>query len=108
MGLIGPSFVIDTACSSGMFALDSAFTAIRNGQCDSALVLGTNLLLHPFTTINFNRLGVISKEGRCRAFDEKGSGYARAETICALFIQKACNAKRIYAKLVYSNVNCDG
>lgn len=91
-----------------MFALDSAFTAIRAGQCDSALVVGTNLLLHPFTTINFSRLGVVSKEGRCRVFDEKASGYARAEAICGIFIQKACNAKRIYGKVVYSNVNCDG
>lgn len=91
-----------------MFALDAAFTAMRTGQCDSALVCGTNLLLHPFTTINFSRLGVISKEGQCRTFDENGNGYARAETICGIFLQKACNAKRIYGKLVYSNVNTDG
>lgn len=91
-----------------MFAFDAAFTALRSGQCDSALVCGTNLLLHPYTTINFYRLGVTSKEGRCRVFDEKGSGYARSETVSAVFLQKARDAKRIYAKAVYSNVNCDG
>lgn len=91
-----------------MFAIDAAFSAMRSGQCENALVCGTNLLLHPYTTINFNRLGVISKEGQCRSFDENGSGYARSESICAIFLQKARNAKRIYAKLVYSNVNCDG
>lgn len=91
-----------------MFALDSAFSALRSGQCESALVCGTNLLMHPYTTINFYRLGVISKDGLCRPFDEEGSGYSRSESICALFLQKARNAKRIYAKVVYSNVNTDG
>lgn len=108
MGLNGPSFSIDTACSSSMFAMDAAFSALRSGQCENALVCGTNLLMHPFTTINFYRLGVISKDGLCRPFDEEGSGYARSEAICALFLQKARNAHRIYAKFVYSNVNTDG
>lgn len=108
MGLNGPSFTVDSACSSGLYALDQAFTALRTGQCESALVCGTNLLLHPYTTINFFRLGVVSKDGTCRSFDEDGKGYARSEAICALFLQKAGNAKRIYAKVVYSNTNVDG
>ncbi|XP_031641000.1 fatty acid synthase-like [Contarinia nasturtii] len=108
LNLTGPSFTIDTACSSSMFALDQAFTALRNGTCDNALVCGTNLLLHPYTTINFNRLGVISKDGFCRPFDENGAGYTRSEAVCSLFLQKSRDAKRIYAKVIYSDTNCDG
>ncbi|XP_031629091.1 fatty acid synthase-like [Contarinia nasturtii] len=108
LNLTGPSFTIDTACSSSMFAIDQAFTALRNGQCDSALVCGTNLLLHPYTTINFFRLGMIAKDGVCRPFDESAAGYTRSEAICSIFLQKARNAKRIYAKLIYSDTNCDG
>lgn len=55
LGLNGPSFMLDTACSSSMFALDAAFTAMRNGECDAALVGGTNLCLHPFCTLQFAR-----------------------------------------------------
>lgn len=55
LGLCGPSFLIDTACSSSMYALDAAFSAIRNGECDAALVGGSNLLLHPYTTLQFAR-----------------------------------------------------
>ena len=55
LGLRGPSFMIDTACSSSMYALDCAFNAIRTGECDSALVGGTNLLLHPFVSLQFAR-----------------------------------------------------
>lgn len=108
MGLNGPSISVDTACSSGIFAIDAAFTALRTGQCESALVCGSNLLLHPYTTIQFCRLGVITKDDYCRVFDEDASGYIRSEAICALFLQKAGDAKRIYGKMVYSNVNCDG
>lgn len=108
LGFNGPSYTVDTACSSSMFALDCAFTAIRTGQCDSAVVCGTNLLLHPFTTINFARLGVLAKDGFCRPFDQKASGYTRSEAICSIFLQKAKNAKRVYAKVIYSDTNCDG
>lgn len=108
LGLSGPSFVVDTACSSSMYALDCAFSALRSGQCDNAIVCGTNLLLHPYTTINFFRLGVLSPDGYCRPFDNGANGYTRSETICAFFLQKAKTSKRIYAQVVYSNTNCDG
>lgn len=55
LGLNGPSFLLDTACSSSMYALDSAFSAIRNGECDAALVGGSNLILHPYVTLQFAR-----------------------------------------------------
>lgn len=55
LGLTGPSFLVDAACSSSTFALDCAFNAIQNGECDSALVGGCNILLHPFLTLQFSR-----------------------------------------------------
>lgn len=55
LGLTGPSFLLDTACSSSMYALDVAFSSIRSGECDAALVGGSNLLLHPYTTLQFAR-----------------------------------------------------
>lgn len=55
LGTNGPSYVVDTACSSSMYALDSAYSAMINGECDMAIVGGSNLLLHPFTTLQFAR-----------------------------------------------------
>lgn len=55
LGLTGPSYLLDTACSSSMYALDCAFSAIRNGECDAALVGGSNLILHPYVTLQFAR-----------------------------------------------------
>lgn len=108
LGLTGPSFTLDTACSSSMYALDAAFSAIRTGTCEAALVCGTNLLLHPHTTINFVKLGVLSPNGHCRPFDINSDGYTRAETICVIFVQKIRDAKRAYAHLVCTQTNCDG
>lgn len=108
MDLHGPSYVIDTACSSGCYALDCAFDALRNGLCDSALVGGTNLLLHPHLTLQFARLGVLSKDGFCRPLDKDAAGYTRSEAICFLFLQKKKDAKRIYANVMYVKTNNDG
>jgi fatty acid synthase, animal type len=108
LGLTGPSFLIDTACSSSMYALDTAFNSIRNGECDAALVGGSNLLLHPYVTLQFARLGVLAPDGFCRPFDINASGYTRSESVCVLFLQKAKDAKRIYGSVVYSKTNCDG
>lgn len=45
MDFKGPSFVVDTACSSSGYAADLALKSIQSGECDQALVIGTNLLL---------------------------------------------------------------
>lgn len=108
LGCTGPSFNTDTACSSSMYALENAFRAIRNGLCDSAIVGGANLCLSPYVTLNFYLLGVLSMEGKCRVFDEEGSGYVRSEAISVIYLQKIKDAKRNYGEVVYAKTNCDG
>ncbi|XP_055853355.1 fatty acid synthase [Episyrphus balteatus] len=108
LGLNGPSFLLDTACSSSMYALDNAFTALRNGEIDAAIIGGANLLLHPFVTLQFARLGVLASHGFCRPFDQDASGYTRAEAVNCMFLQRKRDAKRIYAEVIYSKTNCDG
>lgn len=57
--------------------------------------------------INF-RLGVLDKDGICRPFDVNSSGYSRSETVCVILLQKAKDAKRVYANVIYSKTNSDG
>ncbi|KAL1129219.1 hypothetical protein AAG570_013748 [Ranatra chinensis] len=104
----GPSFSVDTACSSSMLALHQAVTAIRSGQCDSAIVGGANLLLKPTCSLQFHRLSMLSQEGKCRAFDASGNGYVRSETVAVIYIQKASDAKRVYATVLNTKSNTDG
>jgi len=68
----GPSYTLDTACSSSLTAVEHAYRAMRRGLCDSAIVGGSNLCLHPYISLNFFRLGVLSRDGVCRAFDRDG------------------------------------
>lgn len=52
--------------------------------------------------------GVLSSDGRCKCFDANADGYARSEAISVVYLQKAKDAKRIYATVVHSKTNCDG
>ncbi|KAG5316385.1 FAS synthase, partial [Acromyrmex insinuator] len=108
LGVTGPSYTLDSACSSSLIALEHAYRCLQDGQCDAALVGGSNLCLHPYVSLQFSRLGVLSPDGRSKAFDADANGYARSETICVIYLQKAKNAKRIYATVVYGKTNCDG
>ncbi|CAN8002218.1 unnamed protein product [Ixodes hexagonus] len=104
----GPSFTVDTACSSAMTALNQAMLALRSGQCEAALVGGSTLTLKPTTSLNFFRLGMLSSDGMCKAFDSDGKGYVRSETVGVFFLQRVSEARRIYAKLVHVKANADG
>ncbi|XP_023312031.1 fatty acid synthase-like, partial [Anoplophora glabripennis] len=106
--LKGPSYVTDTACSSSLYAFEHAYRALRQGEIDNAIVGGGNICLHPLMTLQFARLGVLSKDGTCKTFDEEGNGYVRSEAVAVLFLQRAKNAKRIYAEVVHAKTNCDG
>ncbi|KAI9579995.1 hypothetical protein GQX74_000783, partial [Glossina fuscipes] len=108
LGLQGPSYLLDTACSSSMYALDNAFTAFRVGEIDAAIIAGANLCLHPIVTLQFVRLGVLASDGYGKPFDKTASGFTRSEAINCLFLQRKRDAKRVYASVVYSKTNCDG
>ncbi len=77
--LRGPSLAVDTACSSSLVALHQACEAIRAGRIGSAVVGGVNLLLTPYPFIGFCRASMLSRRGRCFAFDDRADGYVRGE-----------------------------
>ncbi|XP_024879545.1 fatty acid synthase-like, partial [Temnothorax curvispinosus] len=53
--------------------------------------------------------GFVSYNGYCKPFDKKGAGYMRSDTVAVVYLQKALkNARRIYATIVHSKMNCDG
>lgn len=104
----GPSYCLDTACSSALFAIQQAVSAIKQGDCDAAIVGGINLLVKAHTSLQFMRLNMLSPRGTCRAFDATGDGYVRSETTSVLFLQKSKDARRIYATVVRSKTNTDG
>ena len=106
--LRGPSFSVDTACSSSLLALQLAVDAIRQGQCDAAIVGGAHLTLTPTAALQFLKLGMLSSKGSCRSFDDSGDGYCRTEAVNAIFIQRKQVACRIYSIICHAKSNTDG
>ncbi|GBN38053.1 Fatty acid synthase, partial [Araneus ventricosus] len=104
----GPSLVIDTACSSGAVALYEAVRAIQSNECEAAIVGAANLCLRPATSLQYNKLNMLSDDGVCKSFDAAGNGYGRSEAIVALLIQKSDVARRKYASIVHIKCNTDG
>lgn len=104
----GPSYALDTACSSALFAMHQAVAAIRAGECDAAIVGGLNLLLKPTNALQFHRLSMLTLDGKVKAFDATGDGFVRAEAVTAIYIQKAKDARRVYATVVHTKTNIDG
>ncbi|CAG4931996.1 unnamed protein product [Colias eurytheme] len=108
LGVTGPSYTVDSACSSSLYAMEHAFRAIRDGHCDAAIVGGSNLCLHPYVSLQFSRLGVLSPDGSCKSFDNSANGYARSEAIVVCLLQKAKDSRRVYAQVLHAKTNCDG
>jgi acyl transferase domain-containing protein/pimeloyl-ACP methyl ester carboxylesterase/acyl carrier protein/SAM-dependent methyltransferase len=110
--LRGPSEAIDTACSSSLVALHHAVRSIQAGECDQAIVGGVNLLLSPGLFEAFTKSGMLSPDGRCKAFDESADGYGRGEGVGVILLKRARAAQaasdRIYAIVRGSAVNHGG
>ncbi|VEN45265.1 unnamed protein product [Callosobruchus maculatus] len=106
--LRGPSITVDTACSSSLYAFENAFRALKSGEIDTAIVGGVNVCTQPFLSLQFARLGVLSKDCSCKSFDQAGNGYVRSECASVVVLQRAKDANRVYANVVYCKTNCDG
>ncbi|XP_036142716.1 fatty acid synthase-like [Monomorium pharaonis] len=108
LDLKGISTTIDSACSSSCYAMAVGYDYIMSGKCENAIIGTTNICLHPLITLQFARLGVLSRSGYCRPFDISADGYSRSETVAVIYLQKAKNAKRIYAVCSHIKLNSDG
>ncbi|KAK3328126.1 polyketide synthase [Cercophora scortea] len=94
LDLKGPSMTIQTGCSSSLVGLHEACNAIRSGECDSALVMGTNLIISPTMTVALTEQGVLSPAGLCKSFDASADGYVRGEAVNAVYIKNLSDAMR--------------
>ncbi|MDI4663227.1 SDR family NAD(P)-dependent oxidoreductase [Xanthobacter autotrophicus] len=108
----GPSFTIDSACSSSFVALAQAAIALEAGLIDTAVVAGVNLLLSPAPFIGFSRASMLSPTGRCRPFSAAADGYVRSEGAVAIILRRSVDARagshRIRSHVVAAGVNSDG
>jgi acyl transferase domain-containing protein/NADPH:quinone reductase-like Zn-dependent oxidoreductase/acyl carrier protein len=110
--LRGPSVAVDTACSSALVAVHLACKSIWEEGCPLALAGGVNALLLPDWYVGFSRLGMLSPDGRCHAFDAAANGFVRGEGAGMIVLKPLTQAladnDRIYAVIRGTAVNQDG
>ncbi|MCC6810691.1 MAG: SDR family NAD(P)-dependent oxidoreductase [Deltaproteobacteria bacterium] len=111
-GLFGPSFTLDAACASGLVAVHLACDSLRRGECTAAIAAAVNLAVLPDSALSVARLGALSPDHQCYAFDARANGYVRGEGGGVLILKTLTRAiadgDPIHAIVRGSAVNNDG
>ncbi|KFY93178.1 hypothetical protein V500_03863 [Pseudogymnoascus sp. VKM F-4518 (FW-2643)] len=87
-GFSGPSFSIDTACSSSMAAIQLACTSLWAKDCDTAVVGGLSCMTNSDIFAGLSRGQFLSKNGPCATFDNDADGYCRADACATVIIKR--------------------
>ncbi|KAI0437215.1 beta-ketoacyl synthase [Xylaria telfairii] len=88
----GPSYAIDTACSSAMSAFHIACNSLWRGDTDTAIAGGTNIMTNPDFHAGLDRGHFLSRTGNCKTFDDSADGYCRAEGVGTVIIKRLDDA----------------
>ncbi|WP_239376928.1 MupA/Atu3671 family FMN-dependent luciferase-like monooxygenase [Frankia sp. Cj5] len=86
-GFRGPAVHVDTACSSSLVALHLACQALREGDCDLAVVAAANLIASPQNLLLRAALNAVAPRGRCRPFAADAEGFGQGEGALAVVLQ---------------------
>jgi 3-oxoacyl-[acyl-carrier-protein] synthase II len=115
-GMHGENFTINTACSSGNYAIGEAYRKIKDGYYDIVLAGGVENFEDNTGTImrGFDSLGVLTKsvDGRPMPFSKSRSGFLFAEgAACILVMEEYERALKrnanIYAEIAGYESNSD-
>jgi microcystin synthetase protein McyD len=110
--LKGPSLSVDTACSSSLVSVDLAVKSILNGESDTAIAGGVQILETIVMYLMFSKAGILSPQGKCFTFDDKANGFVPGEGAGAVVLKRYSEAisdgDRVYAVIKGSATNNDG
>ena len=89
----GPSFNLDTACSSGLAAVNAACSALWAGEVDTVLAGGLNVITDPDNYCGLGNAHFLSKTGQCKVWDKDADGYCRADGVGSVVIKRLEDAE---------------
>lgn len=104
-GTKGSPVGTNTACASGATAIQLGMEAIRRGECESALCVGTDASINPESLIRFSLLSALSTRNdpppaAARPFSRDRDGFVMAEGAGALVIESMAHARARGARVL--------
>lgn len=97
-GTKGSPIATSTACASGGTAIQLGVEAIRRGEANTALVVGTDASVNPESLVRFSLLSALSTRNdepakASRPFSKDRDGFIMAEGAGALVLESAAHAR---------------
>jgi acyl transferase domain-containing protein len=113
LGLHGPSFTLQCACSTSTVALHLAAQSLQSHECDLALAGGVSVSwLRGKGGYHYVEGGILSRDGHTRAFDANASGTVFADGVALVVLKRLEDATtdgdNIQAVILGTAVNNDG
>jgi 3-oxoacyl-[acyl-carrier-protein] synthase II len=104
-GTKGSPIATSTACASGGTAIQLGVEAIRRGEADTALVVGTDASVNPESLVRFSLLSALSTRNdnpakASRPFSKDRDGFIMAEGAGALVLESLAHARARGASIV--------
>src|SRR5215471_17756625 len=112
LNLRGPSFSVQTACSTSLLAVAVASDDLLSHRCDMALAGGICVRVPQKAGYYFEPGGIFSPDGHCRVFDENAAGVVFGNGVGVVVLRRLADAladgDAIYAVVKGWAVNNDG
>ena len=110
-GTKGSPISLSTACSSGGTAIQLGVEAIRRGEVDAALCIGTDGSVNPESLIRFSLLSALSTqndppENAAKPFAKNRDGFVMGEGAAALVLENAETARARGARILGYVLGC--
>jgi 3-oxoacyl-[acyl-carrier-protein] synthase II len=104
-GTKGSPVATSTACASGATAIQLGVEAIRRGEAEAAIVIGTDASVNPESLIRFSLLSALSTRNdppaaAARPFSKDRDGFVMAEGAGALVIESRAHARARGARIL--------
>ena len=112
LNLEGPSYTVQTACSTSLVAVHLGCQSLLSGECDIALAGGVSINWYRKEGYFYQEGGIASPDGHCRTFDAKAKGTTGGDGVGIVVLKRLEDAlsdgDNIYAAIKGSAVNNDG
>ncbi|MBV9790075.1 MAG: SDR family oxidoreductase [Chloroflexi bacterium] len=112
LNLRGPSFAVQTFCSTSLVATHLACRSLLNGESDMALAGGVSVRVPVKMGHLYREGGQESPDGHCRTFDADAQGAVWADGVAVVLLKRLDDAladgDTIHAVIKGSAINNDG